>query len=97
MWTVLISRFDLLPISHITLQKLVCNYLFMKCNSRTVPSPVNSVIPVPTGIQNCSCESRGLVEKTWIHRIKYGAGSAGVYPDGNRGRNEKLEDHQSDV
>jgi len=32
----------------------------------------------------------------WIPRIKCGAGSAGVYPDENRGRNDKIEDHQSE-
>jgi hypothetical protein len=49
---------------------------------------------VKTGIQTCPCESRERVEETWIPRIKCGAGSAGVYPDGNRGRNDKLKDLQ---
>jgi len=35
-------------------------------------------------------ESRAHKEKSWIPRIKCGAGSAGVYPDQNRGRNDKL-------
>jgi hypothetical protein len=39
------------------------------------------VIPVETGIQDAG-------EEDWIPRIKCGAGSAGVYPDENRGRND---------
>ncbi len=46
------------------------------------------VIPVETGIQTCPHENREPVYKTWIPRTKCGAGSAGVYPDGNRGRND---------
>jgi len=52
------------------------------------------------GLQHSGCHSRenGNPETKnrypWIPRIKCGAGSAGVYPDENRGRNDKRESHQ---
>jgi len=41
---------------------------------------------VKTGIQT----PKG---KSWIPRIKCGAGSAGVYPDENRGRNDNFKEN----
>ena len=49
------------------------------------------------GLQHAGCHSRenGNPETKnrcpWIPRIKCGAGSAGVYPDENRGRNDGPE------
>ena len=54
------------------------------------------------GLQHSGCHSceNGNPETenrySWIPRIKCGAGSAGVYPDENRGRNDKPKEHQTE-